>query len=172
MTGMPKPASRRRFTRSQKDATAFHEAGHAVAADTLGIRIFGLSIRPHGTVDGLCQHRHPHPRLKLDTFDALDDRARAKIERHILIKLSGPAAQQLHNPRGWRRRHGAGDFEAVTDLISRLGGSDEQQAAYFRFMCFRARDLIRSRWDDVTNLARLLVEMSELSEREIEEALR
>src|SRR5271167_1088769 len=66
-------------------ATAFHEAGHAVVALALGRPIHRVSVLPDGQFLGLCQ-------FGKGVFRPSED----WLEREILIALGGIAAEARH----------------------------------------------------------------------------
>ena len=67
------------------EATAYHEAGHAVAALALGRPVHRVSVLPDGQFLGLC-------RFGKGVFRPSED----WLEREILIALGGLAAEALH----------------------------------------------------------------------------
>jgi ATP-dependent Zn protease len=67
------------------EATAYHEAGHAVAALALGRPVHRVSVLPDGQFLGLC-------RFGKGVFRPSED----WLEREILIALGGIAAEAIH----------------------------------------------------------------------------
>jgi ATP-dependent Zn protease len=67
------------------EATAYHEAGHAVVALALGRPIHRVSVLPDGQFLGLCQ-------FGKGVFRPSED----WLEREILIALGGVAAEAIH----------------------------------------------------------------------------
>jgi hypothetical protein len=100
-------------------AVAFHEAGHAVAAVTLGIRVFLATVVPSHDCAGHVLHA-PIGELT--------------VEQALLITLSGPAAQRRYFPllavfgpegEGDLEDHiGVFDFAEARTLLRMLHGSD------------------------------------------------
>jgi len=70
---------------SSLQATAFHEAGHAVIALALGRAVQRVSILPGRGWLGRCEFRKGRVRPSEDW-----------LEREILISLAGPAAEARH----------------------------------------------------------------------------
>ena len=78
-------------------ATAYHEAGHAVAAFVLGLRIGrrGVTIVPNYDWDGSA-HVLKQLREKPDTGVA--PRTQVRIERFVMMCLAGDTAQRKYAP--------------------------------------------------------------------------
>lgn len=141
-------------------ATAFHEAGHAVAAWSCGLPVYRVSIQPEGDAKGVVSHRNPLARVRLDLDGS--DKARMKAEAAIIVCLAGPASQRRFNARSYRKHHSASDFDTAAELALRLNSSAEAANAYLDWLRIRADDLIAGRWKIVTALAGLLLERAEL----------
>jgi ATP-dependent Zn protease len=67
------------------EATAYHEAGHAVVALALGRQIQSVSIQPNRDHLGICEFKKGSARPSEDW-----------IEREMLIALGGVAAEARH----------------------------------------------------------------------------
>src|SRR3954469_11232009 len=90
---------------SQNEATAYHEAGHAVLALALGRQVHAVNILPNGERLGVCQFRKAAFRPSEDW-----------VEREILIALGGIAAEARHT--GVHAWEAAGrDWQYVRDLV-------------------------------------------------------
>jgi ATP-dependent Zn protease len=87
-------------TPSALEATAIHEAGHAVAAWLLRVRVNSATIIPHSGALGHVTHANPLRGVDLEWDDS--DRARLRAERYIKVCLAGPLAQKKFNPRSYR----------------------------------------------------------------------
>lgn len=68
------------------EATAYHEAGHAVVALVLGRPVHQVSILPDRELLGICQFGKPPVRPSEDW-----------LEREMLIALAGIAAEARHS---------------------------------------------------------------------------
>jgi hypothetical protein len=97
-----------------REATAYHEAGHMLAAWRTGIRIKRATIVPGKGFAGLVEQESSLRRTQLDS-----DRARLRAEKWVLIALAGPAAQRHFRRRSWRAFHGQPTIESPP--ISRFG---------------------------------------------------
>lgn len=143
-----------------REATAYHEAGHAVAAWAYKLPVRRISIRPEGDAKGVAVHRNPLAGIRLDIDGS--DRARLRAEKAILICLAGPAAQRRFSPRSFRKHHAASDIDMASELALRLSASGEEASAYLAWLQARAGNLVSARWPIISALARLLLEHKEL----------
>jgi hypothetical protein len=135
--------------------TAFHEAGHVVAAWRRGFKIYSVTIVPTSEFRGHLQHANPLRGIHLD-YDG-SPRARLRAEAGIIVCLAGPEAQRRHSPRSWRSYHGARDHEKAADLAMSLNGSDEAANAYLDWLAIVTRDEIALLWPLVKKAAHALV---------------
>jgi ATP-dependent Zn protease len=131
----------------QREATAYHEAGHTVAAWRLGAAPKTVTIIPHGDIQGQATQGAPMSGIRLD-FDG-SDHARNRIERAIMICLAGPIAQRRFAPRSWRHWHGASDYQMAFDLALRINGSTRAAEAHLNWPKIRTEDLVESLWSFV-----------------------
>ena len=149
------------------ESTAYHEAGHAVAAWRYGVRTKRLSIVPEPSFAG--QHvRHPY-------FGGINQewgsspRAQRRVENMVLVCCAGPAAQRRFNPKGFRNYHAEGDWYQAINLLSHLTGDDEILSAYFKLIDLRARKFVAqpSVWPLIEGLAETLLEREHLTGMEV-----
>jgi hypothetical protein len=98
----------------QREATAYHEAGHVVVTHALGYKPKSVTIVPTRDAHGIMHYPNPLRGIQLDIDGS--DRARLLAEQVIKICYAGPLAQQRYRPRSWRRYHGASYFDMATDL--------------------------------------------------------
>ena len=138
-------------------STAYHEAGHAVIAYHVGVKIQTVTIVPDGEYLGLCRHAKVIRGRYPEADDS--DRTRLRMEKHGMIALGGPIAQRLYNPRSVRRYHASSDYRSVADVALRVSsGSTEQAEAWMTWLEIRTSDALRLRWVVVKALAEELME--------------
>jgi ATP-dependent Zn protease len=158
-------------TKASTEATAYHEAGHAVIAHALGCKVSPATIIP--TIDEHGHVIHANPLRGLQRLDIdISDRARLRAEKAISICFAGPLAQQQFRPRSWRRHHAQSDYGQIIDLAQRLCGSDEEVTAFVRWRELVARDMVRQHWPAIERVASLLLERQQAGADEIVTAIR
>jgi hypothetical protein len=148
------------------ESTAYHEAGHMVAAFHLGVPIRQATIVPGDGYLGKVKHQPLFPPIEIEAGDTR--RIEAKISKRIIICLAGPAAQRRHRRSSWRLWHGKGDYETAADLAQTLNSGDEKATdAYLKWLSLRAERLIDHDWPLVTACAERLMSRKTLSRREV-----
>ena len=147
------------------EATAYHEAGHAVAAWRLGLEIPELTII--ATEGAAGSATHTSPLWGVDRELDGSEGAGVRMERSIIASLAGPAAQRHYSPRSWRRHHGAGDHDHATELAIRAHGVGEIATAYLEYLIVVTRVLVTgARWPVVCVVAGALLDRGTLSSDE------
>lgn len=121
---------------SRSEATAYHEAGHAVVAFWLGLRVHSVTIVPDavgGTV-GVCRHSAGIGR-SVD-YDR-SDRNRLRMERAVMCSLAGIEAQRKHRASSVRNYHAHSDYEKAVDLVSEFFPEADLAGLFIKFMVLR-----------------------------------
>lgn len=147
------------MTLSGEKATAFHEAGHAVYAYLLGVRIKKASIVSDGVAAGKVLH---HRIIRgLGTGE--------QFQKDIALCLAGPIAQRIHNPRSCRTAQFRGDYDEAVGAAFKAGGSTQQVNALLRYLkiCVEDRLHLRPNWFLVERLAGELLRRKQMSGEEI-----
>jgi hypothetical protein len=114
-------ASLRSNPRTHRDeATAYHEAGHAVVAyfERVPLRQKGASIIPNredGTAGRVFAWETFGERYRPDTKNT--DAARIRCERAAMVFLAGIVAQRKFNSRSVRFHHGELDFHNAVNMM-------------------------------------------------------
>ena len=153
-------------------STAYHEAGHAVAAFHLGIKGKSVSIEPIEDSAGHFQHANPLQGIQLDVDGS--DRARLRVERLVKVCFAGPIAQRRFNPKGYRTSHASSDFETATGVLMRLTGSTKELEAYAELLHIQTEQMICNRlnWLRIEEVAKALIEQRKLSARQLRTVIR
>ncbi len=124
---------------------AHHEAGHAVIAHMLRLKVRRVSIEPDETSAGRASMRL------------------GRGERAVLVTLAGPYAQRRYAPRsGWRSRSHGGfdsgyDFDIAINLIAAMHGNGKVAKAYWRFAEAKAEHLVEQHWQKTEAVAKALL---------------
>jgi ATP-dependent Zn protease len=137
------------------EATAYHEAGHAVMAFQLGIRLQKITIVPDEESSGCCHH---------ESLLKFKGSARLKIEKLVMICLAGPLAQQKFKPRSIRSYHASSDYSVVARVAAQLNGSLEA-STYIKWLAIRARTKLDQpmTWKFVRAVAHELITKKEIT---------
>jgi hypothetical protein len=149
-----------------KIASAFYEAGRAVAQSSLNIMVQAISLdkapsmRPRHARKILRGRRH-HPAPAFMPQDA---------ERELLPRLVGSYAQLMAAPD-----HAASDLRAaiIVETAGILGGiaaasSEKETIALVASLDHRAQDLVKNRWATIDTIAVALLARGALSSNEIQ----
>jgi hypothetical protein len=149
----------RRLTSVEK--TAYHEAGHVVAAIYYKRRFIKVSIIPDD--ESLGRVIYPDSYWKGFLLDKGTTKTRARIEEEILKKFAGEVAEKiaskssfLTHPREHNRR--------ARELASLVCGSKQELDAFVRWLWKREVYLLQDpcRWAAVESLAKALLEKKEI----------
>jgi hypothetical protein len=127
------------------EATAYHEAGHAVVAWDQHVGLRRISIVPDRGSAGRVHHAPIWGRYNPE-WDA-SPQVRLRGERLIRVSLAGMIAQRRFNPRTVRHYHGAEDHAKAVDMIFRLAASDEHADAYMKLLEIETRIIVHQRWE-------------------------
>lgn len=137
-------------------SAAFHEAGHAVACQRLGLGIRSATIVPTRDYAGQVVHCDPWRGINLEWDNSAPGDRRAKAV--IIMYLAGPEALRRYSPRSWRSVHGASDRAKVVDQALRVNGSDRATQAYVRWLEIVTRDFVAVWWPWIEKVAHALFE--------------
>lgn len=144
-------------------ATAYHEAGHAVAYFRLGKRIRKVTIVPNDGYRGCCFGYGKLP--PLDGSVEITPAIEKKVEKEIQIFFAGALAEAKHlgrNPRGWSKLT---DVDCVMDLAMAMNGSMKTTEAYLNWLYLAAKELFNDEdtWKAVEAIAQELLKKKTLS---------
>jgi Peptidase family M41 len=141
-------------------ATAYHEAGHAVAAWKFGLRFKHVTIKAQEDTLGHMLHGRSPKWFRPDCDNS--DRTRLRAERRIITSLAGQLAEGKYYGR--RPRFGMwGDNDSAVNMALHLCGSAKTTSAYLNF-CFHASgDLVNTFWREIRAVAKALLKRETLS---------
>ncbi len=144
-------------------ATAFHEAGHAVACIYERVQLSTVSIAPTEDSFGHVGHRNILHGCNIEWEDKPSHRLR--MERLVRISLAGPAAQHRFRARGYWHYHGKADLKSAFELVQFFVGNEEEGSAYLRLLEIQTRNFLNRPgvWDEITALATALLEETTLT---------
>ena len=139
----------------QRAVTAYHEAGHAVAALVLGRPVAWVSVRPDRKFLGVCA-------FGKGVFRPSED----WVEREAIIALAGPAAEAgLTGELDWAAA--AHDHHFAFGLARARGGDDRRADRLVRRWLAKADHLLSQEeaWAAVERIAGELIRIEEISGR-------
>ena len=146
-------------------ATAYHEAGHAVVAHLEGIRVKGVSVLPDENTSGRIHHANPLAGINLEWDGSW--RATKRAESLIRVCLAGAISQKRFSPHGYRKYHASTDHEQAADMVLRISGSSEEANAYLKLLRIQTSQKLNHWWPLVEAVAGAVLEHGELSAKEI-----
>lgn len=151
---------------SRIERTAYHEAGHAVAAHLVGREFGSVSIVEDEVSLGRVLFK-PYDQnfiysLTQGAFDDLDDRR--KVEGEIVTAFGGEAAVMLLTGKA-DRKGAASDLSLVRNFVIQMVNSEEEAKAYANWLRHRTRSVLGSdkTWPAVEAVAKALLEHQTLS---------
>jgi hypothetical protein len=146
---------------SQREATAYHEAGHAVMVHVEGYAVLACTIEHGEGMAGGVIWNNP---LAVHASELPEDHDRpAAMRACARIALAGEIAQRRYRPSSWRKHQGRTDREAAVMLAIRLVQSGEQAAALMIGLEQQVRDALATHWRLVEAVAAALVRHGHLS---------
>jgi ATP-dependent Zn protease len=159
-----------KMRQKQREAIAYHEAGHAVAHCLFRVPFRKATITPAedylGIVVGYKLGRKLIQGFEIG-FPTL--RQRDRLERQVLCLLAGPICEAHF--RGRRNNIGASDdYRMATGFLDHLsGGSPNQIDPYAKWLAAWATDMVLSPvwWPFVETIAQELLRRESLSAKEI-----
>jgi len=162
-----RPASRRQ---RRLIAAAFHEAGHAVAAYHLHVRLRRLAIgTDEGEALGWLDLWLPH----VTSGEAENVRMARAVERDIIVLLAGAQAERICVGRSSYPAGGFDFYEAMRRAGS-ICRTSEEMSAYLRWLQLRTHALVESAtWrPPIERLAARLLERHQMGARETRAIIR
>ena len=148
----------------QRKRTAYHEAGHVIAAHVLGLDITDVTIVPgeESVVRYLGQAGVPVDYAQVYDSDRADD----YLERQLICYYAGAAAEEAltGEPVDW----GPGgrfnsDWNGSADCVVELAGHDlEKQGQVSKSGWMKAQTIMAENWAKVRTLGEALVEHGKL----------
>ena len=150
------------------EATAYHEAGHAVAAYHLrvGIGRSGVSILPNEDWHGFV---HVLKGFSGEPDIELTAKMRLGAEKRAIVLFAGEAAQRRFRPTSVRSYHAETDRTHAVDLMSYFVASDRELDAYLKWLQIRAEDFVESpvNWKMIEAVAKALMDRKRLTGGEV-----
>ena len=156
---------------SNRDAaTAYHEAGHAVASWCLGRRVCSATIVPDDDSAGRVKNEREKPStaFAVECGDPWHP-SRFRAEKRVMIVQAGEVAQRRYNPRSVRRYHSQSDLNKSLDTLLSCNPYEEEPDVTHHYQLLRkwTASLIERHWHLVEAVAKALLERRTLSGTQI-----
>lgn len=137
--------------------TAYHEAGHAVAAHRLGATVMEFTCEPEGRTKGHCSYRHDLE----NEDDAVIAFAGLEAQRKF--------AEQNGDTSSVRYEGSEGDIFDAWDRAEASYGTKDMGivAPWMRDAVRQADEMVRTEWPKVEGLAKKLFECGTMSAAEV-----
>jgi ATP-dependent Zn protease len=153
---------------SKREATAYHEAGHAVMHCYLRVPFKKTTIRSTGDYLGMVAgYRLGKVTIGGLRLGRLAARTRERVENMIMILIAGGIAE--HVATGRRENAGsAADRSAITDFLTRAYSSERQISTYWAWLESLTKDIVSEiLWKAVEQTAQGLLERETLPTHEV-----
>lgn len=147
-------------------ATAYHEAGHALANYVLGFGNGEVTIVPSKGASGTATMANRRRLLSLFRrieYGTINNRVIASAHARVVCSLAGREAQRKFDPRSLRSHHFDSDKKNVADILSCLHPDEKELQAAYRDLVDRTRNLVADNWQKIQDLAAALLEKRTLS---------
>jgi len=150
-------------------ATAYHEAGHAMVCWKLGVGIIHVTIIPKAESLG---HILRHNILKEDDENDNSRAAKSRFEKAIKVCFAGPEAEKKFTGRG-NHTGAAGDYENALELVSHISGDSKLVGLFLKLMSYQVECLIKNNnnWRAIKALAKALLEKETISGKNAKEIM-
>jgi len=160
--------------KSSLEATAYHEAGHAVVNCHLKIalRREGVTIVPDKVAGTGGTSSHRKTISSTIEYDA-SDRNRIRAERYVQGLIAGEMAQRRYNPRSVRNEHGSSDRHEAIKVLSYFANNENELGPWFKLLRIRTENLLAvpDVWQAVERLAAALMERRTIPGKEATEII-
>ncbi len=155
------------------EATAYHEAGHAVVSWWLGVGIRRATIIPN-TANNSLGHVLNHPlgqsTLEGMEFAELFASSRLRAEKLVMVAMAGEMAQRRYDSRSVRSYHASSDREQIVTVLERYAVYHDgiiDVRPHQKLLQGWTEMILNRLWYVVETVARALLERHTLSGKEL-----
>ena len=154
-------------------ATAYHEAGHAVASNRLGFEFRLVTIVPTQEARGSLARNRLKAKLRKLAEGDVTANDMARWHDYILTVLAGGEAQRKFRPSSLRRYMLSGDYDNIQTTLEALHPQNEQPPV-LRWLRIRTRNFINRplHWRYVEDVASALLEHRTLTGADVTAIIR
>jgi hypothetical protein len=155
-------ALQKRYGRGRPLNVAYHEAGHAVVAEHLGLHVGRLAKKPKRELTVAASNELATARRTGENTPGTE----AEAEKHLICTLAGRLAEEMAGgepvPAGWH------PFDTKdARRFKTLAG-----AKHLEPFAAKARRLLETHWSEVEAVARMYLNTSRVSGKAIREVIR
>jgi hypothetical protein len=159
---------------SQLKSTAYHEAGHAVAAWWLniGLRRKGVTIVPD-RAEGILGSSTSRQTIGRGIEWATSDKNRIRVERRVQMMLAGEVAQRRFAPGSVRHYHAESDRIKAIDALSYFAADQRELEAWLKLLYIRTENMFANPniWRATEVLATALMQRQTIGGKEAKEII-
>jgi hypothetical protein len=143
-----------------RGSTAYHEAGHAIIALTIGRPVKSVDIyeRTKGSWSGHVITGPADPNAEPFVARCLND---------LVIDFAGPVAQKRACPQSRLDWFHSWDLDNARDTVALVSASEESRPALLRWARKEAEYRVRQNWPAITAVARVLAERQYLTGEDV-----
>jgi ATP-dependent Zn protease len=157
-------------------STAYHEAGHAVCAWRLRMKIRKATVISNEYSAGRVQiGKMSKASLSDIELGTRFSTGRIQAEKQVMVAMAGAVAQRKFAPRSWRSYHDSADHEIISDLLERYAGFDDDGVLdarqHYKLLRQWTEQLIRNDWKLVEAVAEALMERGTLSGDQVRQVI-
>jgi len=155
-----------------KAATAYHEAGHALAHYVLGWGNGRVTILEKYNSKGSAAIAHKarlSRLLRQLEYGTMTTRLFADCHDFIVCLLAGREAQKKFKPQSLHSYMARSDHQSAVDFLASLHPEHEERQAAMAYLTLRTRNLVSSprNWSRITTLASELITTPTLTGEEV-----
>lgn len=163
-----KPGKKETQADGERDLlAAFHEAGHAVMAWHLGVRLSRVTIKSGVGTTGMT---YLSGRLPKDDYGTMTPEMQRQIENYILVAVAGAIAEEIHTGTEHQIDNSV-DIRNACLVAGILTPEIDEMEAFINWLQIRARNTLKFRWKVVAQVADELMRRKTLQAQTLQKVI-